>query len=347
MKILIPELVKLKIYQCVNCQYAVILTYHSVISEPLEFDIWTHMQVSLFEKHMAIVSSVANVIPVNQLVEQVVKNNIKKNLVAVTFDDGFRNNFTKAYPILKKYGVPATIFLATDYIDSNKLFWPERVSYQLMRTKKKTFKSNLSNELPIITSKQKRVAYRQTVDMLKTLPISGLFNEIKNIEAQLEAMPSMNDPLFQELMPLSWEEIKVMENEGLVSFGGHSASHTILSMLGENEAYSEMKDCKKTLDKHLNEDTKIWAYPNGSKVDFSSVHEKQLYDLGFNSGILTMEPEFISGKSNINELGRFGVGSRMSDYELRRILSKRNRISQYNGMQKIFQIAMGAWNYLF
>lgn len=343
---LLPESIKLKVHQAISCRYAVILTYHSVVGDPLEFDIWTHMPVSLFEKHMEIVSSMSNVVPLSELIEKITAGNVNGNLVAITFDDGFRNNFTQAYPILKKCDVPATIFLATDYIDSNKLFWPERVSFQLMRTTRKELKSTLFDDLPIETPEQKRAAYRQTVDKLKTLSISDLFAEITNIENQLGANPSSNDPLFQEFMPLTWKDVEIMEKGGLVSFGGHTASHAILSRISKDQAYNEMKKCKKTLDEHLVVDSKQWAYPNGSKVDFEPVNKKQLIDMGFTMGIMTMEPEFVSAESDIHELGRFGVGSSMCIKDLRALLSKRNRISQYHKFEKISQIAKGIQNYL-
>jgi peptidoglycan/xylan/chitin deacetylase (PgdA/CDA1 family) len=341
------EAIKLKIHQAINCRYAIILTYHSVVDVPLEFDIWTHMPVSLFEEHIATISDNAKVVPLSHLVERVVAGHIDSNIVAITFDDGFRNNFTQAYPILKKYGVPATIYLATDYIGTNKLFWPERVLFQIMKTDKKTIQSGVAGDFSIETPEQKKVAYRQTVNKLKTLPMSDLFSELTKIEGQLKVSYSADDPLFQDLMPLSWEEIKVMEKEGLVSFGGHTASHAILSMISEDEACNEMKKCKRVLKEHLSTEVKTWAYPNGSQADFSSVNKKQLCDLGFNAGILTMEQEYISSKSDVNNLGRFGVGSRMGLSELQVILSKRNRIGQYNGKEKVLEIAKGIREYLF
>ena len=336
--LLLPGPLKLKIHTTINCQYATILTYHSVIEDPLEFDIWTHMNLSLFEEHMQILSNESEVVSLNELTHRILKGKIRGNIVAVTFDDGFRNNYTTAYPILKKYNIPATIFLATDYVNNNNLFWPERISYSLIKTKEKTLNLPTGLSFSIKENDQKSIAYRKTVDWLKTKSNQDIFREIKSIENQLQVVYDVNDKLFQQFMPLKWDEIRSMEKEGLITFGGHTATHAILSQLTEEEAYKEMETCKSALDNSLEHEVKIWAYPNGSPSDYSDRDAQMLINLGFNSGIYTMTPDYISKKSDINKLGRFGVGNKMDRMELRAILSKRDMFNYLPNYKKLINM---------
>ena len=331
----LPEALKLKITKAIGSRYAIILVYHSVTDYPLEFDIWTHMSADLFEEHMKIIASEANVIPLEELLSQVVSGKVGKNLVSVTFDDGFRNNYTTAYPILKKYDISATIFLTTSYVGSGKLLWPERISYQLMKSHKSEVRVGRLGLLTIKKPDDKQVAYRKIINYLKYLPANEIEKIVVDIEDQLGATYDVTDPLYQAFVPLSWEDVRLMEQEGLISFGGHSASHAILSRLTLDAAYEEIRLCREALDMHLSKRTRIWAYPNGTKEDFDSPHKGILRELGFDLGILTAEPEYVSSGSDVTELGRFGIGNKMSPQALRALLSKRGRMDRYNGLKKI------------
>jgi hypothetical protein len=159
--------IKDQIHKFINRNLGAILIYHSIVDIPLEFDMWTHMHVSLFEEHMQLLAKETNVIPLKEMVNGIKNGRLPQNAVAVTFDDGFRNNYTRAYPILKKYNIPATIFLSTAYIGTKELFWPERLSYIMSRTKADIITNNDIGEYQISDSVQKREFYNKISRFLK------------------------------------------------------------------------------------------------------------------------------------------------------------------------------------
>ncbi len=130
-----------------------ILLYHRVLDLQREKDFCSLpgiiVSVKMFDEQMKYLSENYNVISLENLVDSL-KNNLPfpKKGVVITFDDGWKDNFSFAFPTLKKYNLPATIFLTSGYIGTNKTFWPEQVISVLKSEKNLKEKlKNLSDEI--------------------------------------------------------------------------------------------------------------------------------------------------------------------------------------------------------
>ncbi|MBN1354236.1 MAG: polysaccharide deacetylase family protein, partial [Candidatus Omnitrophica bacterium] len=114
----------------------VIIMYHSIGDENAALDGYggkLNVDEAVFEKQIRFLyDHKYNVIPLDEFIRRIKrKEHIPRKTVSITFDDGLRNNFTKAYPVLKKYGFPATIFVATDFIGKDKfLTWDDMKTMQ-------------------------------------------------------------------------------------------------------------------------------------------------------------------------------------------------------------------------
>ncbi|MCP4745247.1 MAG: polysaccharide deacetylase family protein [Desulfobacteraceae bacterium] len=325
---------KTKIHRFLNRRMGTILTYHSVIGVPADFDLWTHIPVDLFEEHMLILSKEANVISLEQMVQGIIDGRLPKYSVVVTFDDGFRNNFTRAYPILNKYKIPATIFLSTGFMDGAELFWPERIAFQVMRTKKRTLENSIFGSLNFETISSRKESYLKIKEFIRGLHPYAIPEKLMELETLLEADCVDTDPLYREWLPLRWDDITSMDTEGLVSMGGHTVNHTILRWLDENQASKEIVGCRTALDEHLSQKTAFWAYPNGTYQDFNEKHVNMLKENDFKV-ICTAETGYVCTQSDIGMLNRIGVGNKMSAKNMMNVLAKRNHLAQHKGVSKI------------
>ena len=137
---------------------ALILTYHSIIPAPLPFTISHHLPVDRFEKQVALLANRFRCVSLSTLVGEIKQGKIEPYTVAITFDDGFFNNFSVAYPILKHHGIPATVFLSVGYIGTPKLLWPEMLAIVLMSSEKKKITLD-DRELPLSSAREKTDAY--------------------------------------------------------------------------------------------------------------------------------------------------------------------------------------------
>ena len=115
---------------------AIVLTYHRVIEKwdrTLDYSqsgmVVTpdtfHHQLAFLKKHF-------NIVPLSYFIDRTPNTQYPKPLCAITFDDGWRDNYEIAFPILRKHGLPATMFLTTDFVGTNRIFWHTELMYLLM-----------------------------------------------------------------------------------------------------------------------------------------------------------------------------------------------------------------------
>jgi len=213
-----------------------IFTYHK-ISPSSSNNEYLGVPEDIFEQQIKFIKK--NFKPVSmseglRLLEQGDSNEIYAN---INLDDGYMDNYLHAYPILKKYNIPATIFLTTDYIGKEHVFWWDRVF----------------NALPHKSQDQ--------TDNVNSVLIDKNEEERESLIYELEKEHSVKQRPRPNLM-LGWDEIKEMQN-GLISFGAHTKTHRNLCLLKDEEVLREMIDSKNIIEKELGQKIKEFAYPFG------------------------------------------------------------------------------------
>src|SRR5207245_2603215 len=115
---------------------AVILGYHRVSVMPHVDVLGRGLEVaaSRFQRHLELLARRFSIVPLEDLVVRLMTGADAGATAAVTFDDGYEDNYTCAFPILSQMGVPATVFLTTDNIEHARPFWTERLAAYLCRS---------------------------------------------------------------------------------------------------------------------------------------------------------------------------------------------------------------------
>lgn len=173
---------------------------------------------------------------------------------AITFDDGWLDNFEYAFPILEKKQVPATVFVVTHMIGSNESFWPNRVA-RLLATRPEALQS-----LPLVDDRQLasqppgRELLSRVIRELKAHPdqvISHWLNE-------LDPSPAMERSL------MNWDELRQMVASGLIDVGSHGCRHyRLLESLDPDTIASEISESKQRLADELPRFVHVFCFPNG------------------------------------------------------------------------------------
>lgn len=216
------------------------------------------------------------------------QNLSRKPVCALTFDDGWYDFFEYAYPILKKHEAPATVFLPTDFIGTNRWFWTDRVGILLDRLSQSKdaapgaslFPDPRLREIMRMPGSQD-TRLERLIAHLKSYKIEKIEWVISKLSAALGEDPVPVDRAF-----LNWEEVQEMAGSGLVSFGSHTAGHPLLTTLTEEQAQHELRKSMDVLIAHNVTDTRFisFSYPNGS---FSERLSEMVREAGYHLGVTT------------------------------------------------------------
>jgi peptidoglycan/xylan/chitin deacetylase (PgdA/CDA1 family) len=184
--------------------------------------------------------------------------------LAITFDDGWRDNCSNALPIAESFGLPFTVFICPGLVGQNNPFWPEQVSALLsIRGTNPTRIERVIEDLKHRSAKD-RDAYLES---------------LRKISSQNYSSASEIDQL------LSWGEIRRMRTAG-VSFGSHTQTHQILTTISETSAATELSQSKSTIEAEFGEPCTTFAYPNG---DCSSETRQWVADAGYKRALTTIK----------------------------------------------------------
>jgi peptidoglycan/xylan/chitin deacetylase (PgdA/CDA1 family) len=253
------------------------------------------------------------------LAEIIMRLNEKRALpdyaAAITFDDGFQNNYTVAYPFLKAQTIPATIFLATGKVGTKNLLWPDRLLVDLWNTEKTEIdlQNNGFGKLRLRTPRERQAAYGIMLSHMKSLPV---VDKNKLLKAITDALGNSNiEPLgATDFELLSWQQVHQMHNSGMVRFGAHTENHDILSRMNRQVMRAEIENSCMAIQERLKEAPLAFSYPNGAREDFNESVKQMLRDHNFLCALTTIEG-LNDRNQDFYELKRIGVGSQMTQAE--------------------------------
>lgn len=221
-----------------------------------------------FEEHLKVYLKYGTPMSLASLLSQ---ERLPPSPIAVTIDDGYANNYDLGFPVLKKYDFPATLFLTTGFIDRRQFLWTDWLEFIAANASDVDVTLELNQEV-VSFNWGKPHARSSALQRLKSTLKKTPLNKIKSFLDKLQKMSKVNygwENIPDEFQPLSWEQIREMKKSGLISFGGHTVSHAILSKCNREEQLFEMVESKTRIEEELNEECFILAYPNGKEDDFT------------------------------------------------------------------------------
>ncbi len=263
-----------------------IINYHRVNPQAGKRLMIEAISPEVFAAEMEFLAENFCVISLPELEQRLSSRDLPPDCVCLTFDDGYRDNYQYAFPILQRMNLSATIFLVTGAIGREPCFWFDRALYAIDGAQKESVEWAINGHArhwDLRTVKGKASFGDSVLRQLKTLPVEQREREIRRLEMVLDR----NDVDGVEREVLNWDEVAEMAASGM-HFGAHTHTHTILSVLSEPEAAEEIRKSQEVLEKKLGRECKWFAYPNGRLHDFSAEHKRQLQDAGFVGALTTI-----------------------------------------------------------
>jgi peptidoglycan/xylan/chitin deacetylase (PgdA/CDA1 family) len=296
-----------------------VLMYHRIIDPNTLNDLdarfvhpGMYVTKETFEMQMAYIARHFRVIDVAQLMSVLKgREGLPRNACVITFDDGWRDNYTHALPVLKKHSLPATIFLVSDYIGTHRWFWQEKLSFLLSKClTSPCLAEGWVSSCPTIERRglaavltDKRLtpaaAIRSCLGVMETLAQSDTRTMAKELEAVLVAHRVPVE--CSERLMLNWEEIGEM-SINRIAFGSHTRSHPILTKVAISEAVQEISGSKLDIEAHLPACCSTFCYPNGQFNEDIKRNVMAHYECAFSTN-----RGFVTSGHDIFALRRIGI----------------------------------------
>ncbi len=246
-----------------------ILTYHRVlpVEEAARYP-FPGMVVSTgqFESHVTRLASRYRVLDFLVAIECLRTGSIPPRAVVVTFDDGYRDNFEHAFPILQKYGVPATFFVVSGAIDGQSTLWWDAVAHIAGEIAQARRQNNpLPPAMPDwlaalvrdeLAAGDPLLIARKLVDHCNALPRREREERLKALSDVKTSRIARGDQM------MSWDQVREMKRAGM-RIGAHTVTHAFLDELDDGEAPTEVNGCFQTIEDHLGQDARLFAFPRG------------------------------------------------------------------------------------
>jgi peptidoglycan/xylan/chitin deacetylase (PgdA/CDA1 family) len=303
---------------------AIVLMYHRVAE--LESDVW-ELAVSpkRFEQHLKVLKKMGNAVPLEQLSSNL-NSGLYRNNIAITFDDGYCDNFTNAKPLLEKYKLPATFFITTKQVESGREFWWDELEHIFLFTPQlpstfslvindKLIASELGDETWL--AEECRCAHRLWKACTETPPTRraelfySVWEQIKPLpfteqEAYLDMIRNWagsTGKIRADYSTMSVSELKQMAANNLFTIGAHTLTHPALSCHSDDFQSAELSESRKILQEQTGQEISTLAYPYG---DHNENTAQIAYECGFGFAFTTDERSLKPG-SHPYRLGRFQV----------------------------------------
>ena len=200
---------------------------------------------------------------------------INKPFGVITFDDGYEDNYTYAYPILKELGIPFTIYVSVDLVNDHAPIWNYPLLIEKIVRKNDMLKLGNGRSLSCSNFDEKNAAFLQLKSWLFSLPYNSLHDEFVGAFKNY-----LTDDIF-EANTLTWEQILEMTNDPLCTIGSHTMSHCRLAIKDADILMYELKNSKDILSDKIGKNVEHLSYPYGWITDVSNEAAEMAKRVGY------------------------------------------------------------------
>jgi peptidoglycan/xylan/chitin deacetylase (PgdA/CDA1 family) len=288
---------------------AIVLLYHRVADLKLDPQLLA-VTPKHFEEHLQALTESYEIVTISRLIEHLRDQTLPKRTVAITFDDGYKDNL-EAKSLLEKYGVPATVYVTAGALDNRHEFWwdeleqlflepgdlPKQFRCKSIDFGKLTDCSQLGEAAKYGANAAevhkdwsvardnnptaRHLIYREVHNYLR-FEITG-HREREAILQDLFDWAGRNRQIRSSHQALSEVDVTELASNGLVEIGSHTTNHPVLSTLSRPDQLSEIIDSRRALEKLLGQPIHTFAYPYGSRQDFTSESVELVRESGYTS----------------------------------------------------------------
>ena len=209
---------------------------------------------------------------------------VPRHAIVITVDDGYRDFYDVAWPVLKEFDVPATLFVTTGFVDGRLWLWPDQISWLFAQLggPNAAFRYGDFELAEGEVGLNPRKTWERVIDHLLSVPDAEKNQLIAALASAWQTpVPAIPPAAYA---PCSWDQLVDMQNQG-IEIGGHTVTHPTLGQVSREQAMAEVAGCKSMLSDNLPRNPRTFCYPNGMPSDFSIELMKLVEEAGFDCAV--------------------------------------------------------------
>lgn len=237
-----------------------------------------------FEQHVASLKRHFNIVGVDELCAFAAGGALPPNSVAITFDDGYLDNYLQALPILRKYGCKAIFFIATSFISQRRLYWWDRVAYQVKRSTRSVLELSYPSAFRVELSDRELAVFKllRFIKARRSLDMEQLLSEL-TAKSGVPWTPEL-ERSFADRLLMTWDHVRALREAGM-DVESHTRTHRVLQTLPAEELRSELEGSRLDLERELGVRPRAVAYPIGKPLHPTSPIRAALGRAGYQIGL--------------------------------------------------------------
>ena len=225
-----------------------------------------------------------DIISMDDVPERLNRAKSTRPFAVFTLDDGYKDNREYAYPIFQKYKAPFTIYVATDFADGRGDLWWLTLEEALRRLDTVTLDmSGTRRTFDLNTVEAKDQAFEQIYWWMRTLPE----DRARAITHRLSRDAGFDPTNFCRDLVMTWDEIRELAKDPLVTIGAHTCAHFALSKLPADKARTEISESVRRIEAQLGRPCRHFSYPYGCEQSAGDREFELVNELGLATAVTT------------------------------------------------------------
>lgn len=257
-----------------------VFNYHRVgdsSTSPFDRALWSASQDE-FDQQVEFLKSQFDVIRIADLPEVV--SRADRRAVLITFDDGYRDNFELALPVLRRHGVPATFFITSGFMDQRNIAWWDEIAWMVRRSALPQLPSfpRSPQTRDLSSPDAQEAAIKQLLLIFKKLPepeTGDFLNDLAIASGAGRCPPDIADGMW-----MTWDMVRQLHSGGM-DLGGHTVSHPVLANADIERQRREIVQSKQRVEELTDCRLTAFSYPVGQRDSFSEETKTLLREAGY------------------------------------------------------------------
>lgn len=303
-----------------NRHRLLVLAYHGLRDAPAPLGTsWSLLPVEQFEPQLRYLRDHYQIRLIDEAIADLLGAGLREPTACITFDDGYRSNYRLGLPLLQQYGAPATVYLATGFIATERLIWTIELDLAFQQTTRTVIDLRpigLSID-QIGDAEQRARSARRVIARLKPLAPAPRCEALVHVRNELEVGAPVHGGAYSFM---DWSDVAAMDGSGFISFGGHTVNHEIVANLDDTTLEAEIAGSVRTVRERVRSVSASFAYPNGAAGEFDSRAAAVLQRARCAAAVTTIEG-LSDRTTDPFAIRRFNVGSDMQLGEFRMLTS--------------------------